>query len=60
MLPGWLLALLLSALLVAAGRRWPAPLPIQPLPVLALVLLPPLGLALWLLLAPRGRGESSD
>jgi hypothetical protein len=52
-LPGWLLALLGSALITAAGRRWPAALPIQPLLALALVLVPPLLLLLWLLLAPR-------
>ena len=61
-LPGWLLALLLSALIRAAGRRWPASLPVQPLLALVLVLLPPLALLLWLLLERRhpGRGESAD
>lgn len=71
--PSWLLALLLSAGLVAAGRHWPEPLLEQPWlagrPVLlltlvaALVLLPPALLALVLiraLLRHPDRGESSD
>jgi hypothetical protein len=45
----WLLALALSALLVSAGGRWPAPLPIQPLPVALLVVVPPLLMVGWLL-----------
>ncbi|MFN5194472.1 MAG: hypothetical protein ACK5E6_08610 [Cyanobacteriota bacterium] len=45
----WLVALAASALLVAAGARWPDPLPVQ-LPVVALlVLLPPGLVAGWLL-----------
>ena len=45
----WSLALALSAVLAAAGERWPAPLPIRPDLVWALVLLPPLLMALVLL-----------
>ena len=37
----WLLALGLSALLVAAGRRWPEPLPLQSGWVWALLLVVP-------------------
>jgi ABC-type molybdate transport system permease subunit len=58
----WALALALSALLVAAGQRWPAPLPLQPALVWGLVLVPPLVLGLWLLthwsLADPDGGES--
>lgn len=60
----WSLALALSALLAAAGERWPAPLSVQPLLVWLLVLLPPLAVALWLLahwsLPDPDRGESTD
>ena len=60
----WSLALALSALLAAAGQRWPAPLPLQPALVWWLVLLPPLALGLWLLthwsLPDPDRGESND
>lgn len=49
----WSLALLLSALLAAAGARWPGPLPILPGLVAALVLLPPLLMALVLALRWR-------
>jgi hypothetical protein len=45
----WSLGLALSAVLAAAGERWPEPLPIRPLLVWALVLLPPLLIALVLL-----------
>ncbi|MFM7360701.1 MAG: hypothetical protein ACKO6F_09475 [Cyanobium sp.] len=45
----WALALGLSAALVAAGRHWPAPLPIRTDAVLALLVLPPLAVALGLL-----------
>ena len=45
----WFLALGLSALLVAAGRHWSAPLPPHPAAALAAVLLPPLVMAAWLL-----------
>ena len=71
----WALALAISAVLAAAGERWPAPLPLQPPVVWGLVWLPPLGMGLWLLVRwrlPGGsgvpdpgapapdRGESSD
>jgi hypothetical protein len=57
----WLLALGLSALLVAAGRRWPQPLPLHAGWVWALLLVLPLAtlatlLAHWSLL---DEGESS-
>ena len=42
----WALALALSAALAAAGERWSAPLPIRGDWVAALVLLPPLAMAL--------------
>ena len=54
----WMLALLLSALLVAAGQHWPQPLEPEPLAVWALVLGLPLLMALRLLIGDRG--ESSD
>jgi len=73
LLPPWLLALGLSALLVAAGQRWPTPLlqqawalehPGWPAALaLALVLLPPLSLGLLLvrrMVRHHDRGESSD
>ena len=59
----WSLALAMSALLAAAGARWPRALPIVPSAVVALVLGPPLLMALVLLArwrlpqAPQG-GES--
>lgn len=49
----WSAALLLSTLLAAAGLRWPLPLPVQPAVVAALVLGPPLLLALVVLLRWR-------
>ena len=49
LLRSWALALALSAALVAAGERWPQPLPIQPPVVWSLVLLPPLLMAALLL-----------
>ena len=49
MLRVWSLALALSAVLAAAAERWPEPLPIHPGVVWALVLLPPLAVALVLL-----------
>jgi hypothetical protein len=60
-LRAWSLALALSAILAAAGGRWPDPLPIRPLLVWSLVLLPPLALALllvagWSLPALRAGG----
>ena len=45
----WSLALAVSALLAAAGQRWPASLPVQPVLVWLLVLLQPLAVGLWLL-----------
>jgi hypothetical protein len=44
----WALALALSALLAAAGERWPAPLAPDARLVGGLVLGPPLLMALWL------------
>ncbi|KEF42432.1 MAG: hypothetical protein ER33_06140 [Cyanobium sp. CACIAM 14] len=59
----WSLALVLSALLAAAGRRWTMPLPVVPWLVVALVLGPPLLMALVLLLRwrlpPAGEGGES-
>lgn len=49
----WSAALLLSTLLAAAGLRWPQPLPVLPALVAALVLGPPLLLALVVLLRWR-------
>ena len=64
----WLLALALSALLVAAGRHWPEPLQPDGRLVWPLLLLPPalLAFALWRGAPPaaarsdRDRGESID
>ncbi len=58
----WALALALSAALVAAGEHWSAPPPIRGDWVAALVLLPPLAMALWLLgrWALPGEGGESD
>jgi hypothetical protein len=64
----WALALALSAALVAAGERWPAPLVPDGRLVWALVLGPPLLMALWLAaswclppaLHAADRGESGD
>jgi hypothetical protein len=44
----WALSLMLSAVLAAAGDRWPQPLPIVPAVVALLVLLPPLLVLVWL------------
>ncbi|MCP9786990.1 hypothetical protein [Cyanobium sp. N5-Cardenillas] len=54
----WSAALVLSTLLAAAAVRWPQPLPIVPAVVAALVLGPPLLLALVVLL--RWRLPSAD
>ncbi|MEA5413691.1 hypothetical protein [Synechococcus sp. BA-132 BA5] len=54
----WSAALVLSTLLAAAAVRWPLPLPIVPALVAALVLGPPLLLALVVLL--RWRLPASD
>lgn len=51
LLLSWALALALSAILVAAGQRWPQPLAPLPAAVWALLLLP--GLAMALLLRAR-------
>jgi hypothetical protein len=59
----WSLGLALSALLAAAGERWPEPLPIRPTLVWILVLLPPLAMVLVLIAGwalPPQEGESSD
>ncbi len=71
--PAWGVALVISWLLVWAGRHWPTPLLAQTWALerpdaavvlaLALVLLPPLGIALWLVLQMarhRDSGESID
>jgi hypothetical protein len=55
----WLLALGLSALLVAAGRRWPEPLPLHPGWIWALLLLLPLA-TLALLLVRWSLGEEGE
>jgi len=44
----WALSLMLSAVLAAAGERWPQPLPVVPAVVALLVLLPPLLVLVWL------------
>jgi hypothetical protein len=59
----WSLCLALSALLAAAAVRWPLPLPIVPAVVVALVVGPPLLLALvvlarWRLPAADQGGDS--
>jgi hypothetical protein len=60
----WLLALAMSAALVAAGRRWPDPLTPTSGPVWILLLVPPLVTALALLvrwsLPPAGEGGQSE
>ena len=48
LLLGWSLALLISALLVSAGQRWPEPLAVVSWQVWALVLIPPLLMGLWI------------
>lgn len=60
----WALALAISAALVAAGERWPQPLPLQQGVVWLLVGLPPLLVGLWLLthwsVPHPDRGESEN
>ena len=60
----WALALALSVLLVAAGERWPGPVPLDQRLVWPLLVLPPLAMAVWLLarwrLPDPDRGESID
>ena len=63
LLRSWALALAVSAALVAAGDRWPAPLEIHPPLVWSLVLIPPALMALVLLLrwpVPEGEGRESN
>ena len=55
----WLLALGLSALLVAAGGRWPQPLPLQSAWVWALLLVVPL-VTLAALLVRWSLGEEGE
>jgi len=55
----WLLALGLSALLVAAGRRWPEPLPLRPGWIWALLLLVPLA-TLALVLSRWSLGDDGE
>ncbi len=59
-LPLWLLALGVSAALVASGQHWPQTLVVQPVLVWGLVLVPPGLMALWLVAQwrPPGEGES--
>jgi type VI protein secretion system component VasK len=56
----WALALALSALLVAAGQRWPATPEIRPALVVALLLLPSLLLGLLLLVRWRLPGQGTE
>jgi len=58
------LSLMLSVVLVAAGERWPQPLPPNPAWALALVVLPPVVVLLWLAcnwrLPDRGAGDDGE
>jgi hypothetical protein len=58
----WAFALAFSALLAAAGQRWPQPLPIRGDLVAALLVLPPLAMAVLLLArwSLPGEGGESD
>lgn len=57
----WALALALSAVLVAAGERWPEPLQPRGDVIAVLLLALPLAMVLWLLGRWRlDRGESTD
>lgn len=57
----WALALALSAVLVAAGERWPEPLQPRGDVIAVLLLALPLAMVLWLLGRWRlDRGESID
>ena len=59
-LPLWLLALGVSAALVASGQHWPQTLRVQPVLVWGLVLVPPGLMALWLLVQWRTPGEGES
>jgi hypothetical protein len=59
-LPLWLLALAVSAALVASGQHWPQTLAVQPALVWGLVLVPPGLMALWLLVHWRTPGEGES
>ena len=58
------LSLMLSAVLVAAGERWPEPLPPEPLWALVLVIVPPALVLLWLAmhwsLPAQGDGDGGE
>jgi hypothetical protein len=56
----WAFALALSALLAAAGQRWPQPPPIRGDLVAALLLLPPLVVAVLLLARWELPGEGGE
>lgn len=57
----WALALAISAVLVAAGERWPEPLQPRGDVIAVLLLALPLAMVLWLLGRWRlDRGESTD
>jgi len=59
-LPLWLLALGVSAALVASGQHWPETLAVQPALVWGLVSVPPGLMALWLLVQWRSPGEGES
>ena len=59
-LPLWLLALGVSAGLVASGQHWPQTLMVQPVLVWGLVLVPPGLMALWLVAQWRTPGEGES
>ena len=59
-LPLWLLALGVSAALVASGQHWPETLVVQPVLVWGLVLVPPGLMALWLVAQWRTPGEGES
>ena len=59
-LPLWLLALAVSAALVASGQHWPQTLVVKPALVWGLVLVPPGLMALWLVAQWRTPGEGES
>ena len=59
-LPLLLLALGVSAALVASGQHWPQTLVVQPVLVWGLVLVPPGLMALWLVAQWRTPGEGES